>query len=90
MNIHPCRFAQAGKASLRGRICAAVFKSPYGQRVLRECQETLNKSANVDEYSQRLVIRRYAMELDLLPDELKDLLKRNRRDLLEPRNEKKD
>lgn len=78
MKVHPCRFAQAGKHVLRERICAAIYKSSYGQRVLRECRETLDRPANADEHSRRLVIQRYAMELDILPDEIEDLLKRNR------------
>ena len=53
-----------------------IFTSANGQRVLRECQETLDKPANGDEYSRRLVMQRYATELDIFEYELGDLLKR--------------
>jgi hypothetical protein len=53
-----------------------IFTSANGQRVLRECQEALDKPANADEYSRRLVIQRYATELDIFEYELADLLKR--------------
>jgi hypothetical protein len=53
-----------------------IFTSANGQRVLRECQEALDKPANADEHSRRLVIQRYAAELDIFEYELADLLKR--------------
>jgi hypothetical protein len=76
MKPHPTRFHLAGRSELRGRMMTEIFTSANGQRVLRECQETLDKPANADEYSRRLVIQRYATELDIFEHELADLLKR--------------
>lgn len=76
MKLHPTRFHLAGRSELRGRMMTEIFTSANGQRVLRECQETLDRAANSDEYSHRLVIQRYATELDIFEHELEDLLKR--------------
>lgn len=64
-----------------------IFTSENGQRVLRECQETLDKPVNSDEYSRRLVIQRYATELDIFEHELGDLLTRLADE--EPKKEKR-
>jgi hypothetical protein len=53
-----------------------VFASNNGQRVIRECQETLNHPANCDEESRSLVLNRYADEVNLYPHELLELLER--------------
>jgi hypothetical protein len=53
-----------------------ILTSANGQRVLRECQETLDRPANSDEQSRKLVLRRFASELDIFTYELEDLLKR--------------
>ena len=53
-----------------------IFTSANGQRVLRQCQETLDKPANVDEDSRRLVLQRFATELSIYEHELEDLLVR--------------
>jgi hypothetical protein len=74
MKTHPCRFAQAGKDILRGRMVTEIAKSPAGQRVLRECQASLDLPVNSDELSRKLVLQRFAAELDLFPYELEELL----------------
>lgn len=76
MKLHPTRFHLAGRGELRGRMMTEIFTSERGQRVLRECQETLDRPANADEYSRRLVLQRFATELDIYEHELEDLLKR--------------
>jgi hypothetical protein len=76
MKVHPTRNKLAGRSELRGRMMTDIFNSANGQRVLRECQETLDKPANADEHSRRLVMQRFATELDLFEYELVDLLKR--------------
>lgn len=75
MKVHPTRNKSAGKTLLRGRIMTAVFSSANGKRVIRECQEALNMPVNSDEESRRLVLSRYADEVDITPFELEDLLK---------------
>ena len=76
MKLHPTRFHLAGRSELRGRMMTEIFTSERGQRVLRECQETLDRPANADEYSRRLVMQRFGTELDIFEHELEDLLKR--------------
>jgi hypothetical protein len=76
MKVHPFRFAQAGRHVLRERIVSETAKSPAGQRVVRECQEALNLPVNSDPVSRKLVMTRFAMELDLFPHELEELLVR--------------
>jgi hypothetical protein len=76
MKANPYRFAQAGKSELRGRMMTEILASENGQRVLRECQETLGRPANSDEQSRKLVLTRFASELDIFTYELEDLLKR--------------
>jgi hypothetical protein len=76
MKLRPTRFHLAGRSELRGRMMTEVFTSANGQRVLRECQETLDRPANADEYSRQLVMQRFAIELDIFDYELADLLKR--------------
>jgi len=76
MKLHPFRAARVGKGILRDRITAEVAKSPAGQRVLRECQATLDLPANCDEISRKLVLNRFADELGLYPHELEELLVR--------------
>jgi hypothetical protein len=76
MKLHPTRNKLAGRSELRGRMMTEIFTSANGQRVLRECQETLDRPANTDEYSRRLVMQRFATELDIFEYELEDLLKR--------------
>jgi len=53
-----------------------IFTSERGQRVLRHCQETLDRPANADDYSRQSVLQRFATELDIYEYELEDLLKR--------------
>ena len=53
-----------------------ILASLNGQRVLRQCQEALDLPVNSDEISRKLVLARFANELDILPWELEDLLKR--------------
>ena len=76
MRLHPFRAAQVGKHILRERMAAEIAKSPAGQRVLRECQEALDRPANADETSRKLVLSRYADELSLFVYELEELLAR--------------
>jgi hypothetical protein len=76
MKLHPTRNRFAGRSELRGRMMTEIFTSERGQRVLRECQETLDRPANADDYSQQLVLERFATELDIYEYELEDLLKR--------------
>jgi hypothetical protein len=76
MKLHPTRFHLAGRNQLRGRMMTEVFASERGQRVLRQCQETLDRPANADDYSRGLVLQRFATELDIYEHELEDLLKR--------------
>lgn len=87
MKLRPTRFHLAGRSELRGRMMTEIFTSENGQRVLRECQETLDKPVNSDEYSRRLVIQRYATELDIFEHELGDLLTRLADE--EPKKEKR-
>ncbi len=70
------RFHLAGKAELRRRITAEIFKSESGRRVLQECLEALARPANSDEYSRRLVLARYADELSITCDEMEELVLR--------------
>jgi len=53
-----------------------ILASANGQRVLHECRETLDRPANSDEQSRKLVLTRFASELDIFTYELEDLLKR--------------
>jgi len=76
MKLHPTRFHLAGRGELRGRMMKEIFTSERGQRVLSECQETLDRPANADDYSRQLVMQRFATELDIYEYELEDLLKR--------------
>jgi hypothetical protein len=76
MKTRPARNHLAGKRELRDRITAGIFKSESGRRVLKECLEALERPANSDEYSRRLVIARYASELSILEYELEELLVR--------------
>ena len=76
MKLHPTRFHLAGRGELRGRMMTEIFTSANGQRVLRECQETLDRPVNADNYSHQLVLERFATELDIYDYELEDLLKR--------------
>lgn len=76
MKLRPFRAAHVGKHILRERMVAKIAKSPAGQRVIRECQQALNLPVNSDELSRKLVLQRFAMELDLFPDELEELLAR--------------
>jgi hypothetical protein len=76
MKVNPYRFAQAGKDALRGRMMTAILASENGKRALRECQETLDRPANSDEESRKLVLTRFAIELDIFTYELEDLLRR--------------
>jgi hypothetical protein len=76
MKLHPIRFKQAGKRELRGRMMTEILASDKGKRILRECQEALDRPANTDETSRKLVLARFADELDIFPFELEDLLKR--------------
>lgn len=55
-------------------MVAEVQKSANGQRVIRECQEALNLPVNSDPLSRKLVLARFANEVDLFPDELEMLL----------------
>jgi hypothetical protein len=43
---------------------------------VRECQEALDLPVNGDADSRKLVLARFAMELDLFPHELEELLVR--------------
>lgn len=76
MKLHPTRNKFAGRSELRGRMMKEIFTSERGQQVLRECQETLDRPANADDYSRQLVVQRFATELDIYEYELEDLLKR--------------
>jgi hypothetical protein len=76
MKLHPTRFKQYTKDVLRGRMMTEVLASENGKRVLRECQEVLDRPANSDEQSRRLVLARFANELGIYASELEDLLKR--------------
>jgi hypothetical protein len=76
MKLHPTRNKFAGRSELRGRMMKEIFTSERGQRVLSECQETLDRPANADDYSRQLVMQRFATELDIYEYELEDLLKR--------------
>ena len=76
MKVHPFRAAQAGRQVLRDRILAETEKSPAGIRVVRECQIALELPANSDSVSRKLVLQRYATELDIFPHELEELLQR--------------
>jgi hypothetical protein len=51
-----------------------IFSSKNGQRVLRECKAALDSPVNSDEDSRELVLKRFALELDMYPHELEDLL----------------
>jgi hypothetical protein len=46
------------------------------RRTLQECHETLDRPANADEDSRKLILQRYASELDIFTHELEDLLAR--------------
>jgi hypothetical protein len=74
MKLHPMRNAHVGRSVLRGRIMSEIFSSANGQRVLRECRAALELSVNSDEESRKLVLARYAIELDIVAAELEDLL----------------
>jgi hypothetical protein len=76
MKTHPARNNLATKSEFRDRITAAIFNSPSGRRVLEKCLEDLDKPVNSDEESRRLVLARYANELDILRYELEELLVR--------------
>jgi hypothetical protein len=76
MKLHPTRFKQYTKGELRGRMMTEIIASPRGKRVLCECQEALDRPANGDEGSRKLVLTRYASELDIFTWELEDLLNR--------------
>lgn len=76
MKVHPTRFKQFTKDELRGRMMTEIFSSGNDQRVLRECQETLDHPANSDKQSRQMVLKRYATELDIFDYELEDLLMR--------------
>jgi hypothetical protein len=76
VKLHATRFKQAGKSELRGRMMTEILASENGRRALRECQETLDRPANIDETSRKLVLSRFANELDIFTWELEDLLKR--------------
>jgi hypothetical protein len=76
MKLRPFRAKHVGKQILRDRMIAEVAKSPGGQRVIRECQAALNLPVNSDELSRRLVLDRFATEVDLYPYELEGLLAR--------------
>jgi hypothetical protein len=74
MKLHPMRNAHVGRGVLRGRMMTEIFSSSNGQRVLRECRAALELPVNSDETSRDLVLKRFAMELDMYPSELEDLL----------------
>jgi hypothetical protein len=76
MKLHPFRAKQVGKHILRERMVAEIAKSAEGQRVVRECQAALDLPVNCDPDSHKLVLKRFAMELDLFPHELEGLLVR--------------
>jgi hypothetical protein len=76
MKSHPFRFAQAGRHIFRERMMTEIAKSPAGQRVIRECQEALEMPVNSDELSRKLVLERFAMEVDLYSYEIEELLAR--------------
>jgi hypothetical protein len=57
-------------------MVAEIFASSNGQRVLRECKEALALPVNSDEQSRKLVLARFADELDILSWELEELLVR--------------
>ena len=74
MKLHPMRNAHVGRRVLRGRIMSEIFSSANGKRVLRECRAALDLAVNSDEVSRQYVLARYAMEVDITPAELEDLL----------------
>jgi hypothetical protein len=76
VKLRPTRFKQYTKSELRGRMMTEILASENGQRILRECKETLDRPANSDEQSRKLVLTRFACELDIFTYELEDLLKR--------------
>lgn len=76
MKLHPFRFKHAGRRVLRDRIIAETAKSSSGQRVIRECLEALDLPVNSDPDSRKFVLARFAMEVDLFPHELDELLVR--------------
>ena len=78
MKIRPFRHKLAGKHILREQMVAKIAKSPAGMRVVRECQTALALPVNSDVISRRLVVGRYADELDLFPHEMEELLERIR------------
>jgi hypothetical protein len=80
MKLHPFRAAHVGRSILRDRMIAEIAKSPAGQRVIRECQAALDLPVNSDEISRKLVLNRFADELDLYPHELEELLARKASD----------
>jgi hypothetical protein len=55
-------------------MMSEIFSSRNGQRVLSECKAALALPVNSDEESRELVLKRFAMELDIYPHELEDLL----------------
>jgi hypothetical protein len=76
MKTHPFRGAQAGKGILRDRILANTEKSLKGKRVVCECQEALAKPVNSDLESRKIVLNRFATELEIFPEEMEELLRR--------------
>src|SRR5712692_535487 len=72
MKLHPFRAKQVGKHILRERMVAEIAKSPAGRRVIRECQEALDLPVKSDELSRKLVLERFAMEVDLYSRELEE------------------
>ena len=76
MKLHPMRLKQYTRYELRGRKLTEILSSENGNRVLRQCQEALDRPANADGYSRHLVLLRFATELDIFYYELEDLLKR--------------
>jgi hypothetical protein len=67
------------KASIDGPrllVLAALAKSKNGRRALRECKATLDLPINNDSFSRRLVLMRYAEQLNITLLELEDLLMR--------------
>jgi hypothetical protein len=85
MKVHPFRAAQVGKHILRERMVAEIAKSNAGMRVVRECQAALDLPVNSDPISRKLVLKRFSMELDLLPDELEGLLVRTGKATTKPK-----
>jgi len=68
------RNAHVGRSVHRGRIMSEIFSSANGKRVLGETREALDLPVNNDELSRQYVLARYAMEVDITPEELEDLL----------------